>query len=133
MILALCIAAQPLAAETVRIEVDLSEQEMTVSEDGQALYVWPVSTAREGKCTPTGTFTPYLLKRMHYSTLYDNAPMPWSIFFNGNYAIHGTTQEDKLGSPASAGCVRLSVENAETLFDMVREAGLGETRVVIAE
>ncbi|MBV2360023.1 L,D-transpeptidase [Thalassococcus sp. CAU 1522] len=130
-LLILLALAAPAWAERVRVVVDLSDQAMTVIEDGAAVYVWPVSTARPGKCTPVGTYTPYLLKRMHYSTLYDNAPMPWSIFFAGNYAIHGTTQVDKLGTPASAGCVRLAPENAEILFNMVRAAGLSETRVQI--
>ncbi len=100
-------------------------------QDGIVQHVWPVSTAREGKVTPVGTFTPYLLKRMHYSTLYDNAPMPWSIFFAGNYAIHGTTAVDRLGTPASAGCVRLAPENAQLLFDAVQAVGLAQTRIVI--
>lgn len=133
LILTLICAAGGAAAQALRAEVDLSDQRMTVIEEGRALYHWPVSTAREGKCTPTGDFTPYLLKRMHYSTLYDNAPMPWSIFFAGNYAIHGTTQEDRLGTPASAGCVRLSVANAEILYRMVQRVGLSETRIVIVE
>ncbi|MBS0124842.1 L,D-transpeptidase [Thetidibacter halocola] len=129
--LALCLAATAATAETLRIEIDLSDQEMTVSEAGDLLWVWPVSTARTGKRTPTGTFTPYLMKRIHYSTLYDNAPMPWSIFFAGNYAIHGTTQVDRLGTPASAGCVRLAPENAEALYAAVKQVGMAETRVVI--
>lgn len=130
---ALALGATAAVAETLRIAVDLSDQEMTVSRLGEVLHVWPVSTAREGKCTPVGTFTPYLMKRVHYSTPYDNAPMPWSIFFAGNYAIHGTTAVDRLGTPASAGCIRLAPENAEILFGEVKEAGLAETRVVIGE
>jgi lipoprotein-anchoring transpeptidase ErfK/SrfK len=125
--------AVPAAAETLRIEIDLSDQRMIVLSDGRILHVWPVSTARVGKCTPKGTFTPQRLVRMHYSTLYDNAPMPWSIFFSGNYAIHGTTQVDRLGTPASAGCVRLAPENAEILYGEVRAAGLSETRIAIAD
>ena len=119
------------AAADVRAVVDLSDQEMTVWLDGTPEWVWPVSTARADKVTPIGTFTPYLLERMHYSTLYDNAPMPWSIFFTGNFAIHGTTQVDKLGTPASAGCVRLAPENAKLLYEAVKAAGLSETRVVV--
>ncbi|MCU9837872.1 L,D-transpeptidase [Ruegeria sp. WL0004] len=120
-------------AQLLLIDIDLSEQRMQVLDSGAVTHDWPVSTARPGKCTPTGTFTPYLLKREHYSTLYDGAPMPFSIFFSGNYAIHGTTQTDRLGTPASAGCVRLDPENAEVLFNRVREVGKEETRVVIHE
>ena len=121
------------AAQSLWIEIDLSDQRMQVREAGAVLHDWPVSTAREGKCTPVGVYTPYLLKREHYSTLYDGALMPWSIFFSGNYAIHGTTQVERLGSPASAGCVRLDPADAEVLFGLVQAAGKDETRVVIRE
>ncbi|MDJ0821144.1 MAG: L,D-transpeptidase [Paracoccaceae bacterium] len=131
LLVALLVLAAQASAEVVRVTIDLSDQRMYVSQFGTHLYSWPVSTARRGKKTPTGVFRPYLLKRMHYSTIYNNAPMPWSVFFYGNYAIHGTTEVHRLGAPASAGCVRLAPENAETLYGMIRTFGKSETRIVI--
>ncbi|APZ54992.1 L,D-transpeptidase [Salipiger abyssi] len=128
--LLLWLSAGAAQAQSLWVEIDLSDQQMVVFDRGAA-YVWPVSTARAGKVTPVGSFTPYALERMHYSTLYHNAPMPWSIFFRGNYAIHGTTAVDRLGTPASAGCVRLAPENARVLFEAVQVVGLSETRIVI--
>ena len=119
------------SAGVVGVRIDLSDQEMTVSLDGQPQYYWPVSTARAGKCTPVGTYGVQSMKRMHYSTLYKHAPMPWSIFFHGNYAIQGTADINHLGTPASAGCVRLHPENARTLFDMVLEHGRANTVIRI--
>lgn len=113
--------------------IDKSEQMMTVFHNDRLLYRWPVSTARPGKHTPNGTFTPQSMKRMHYSSLYNNAPMPFSIFFHGNYAVHGTTQIDKLGCVASAGCVRLHPDNAETLFNLTLETGMQNTRIIIQD
>ena len=126
----LTFATQALAG-TVVAHIDLSQQSMTVSVDGKPLYTWPVSTARAGKTTPTGTYGVQSMRVMHYSSLYNNAPMPHSIFFRGNYAIHGTNQVSKLGSPASAGCVRLHPTNAETLFNLVRQNGTTNTRIQI--
>jgi lipoprotein-anchoring transpeptidase ErfK/SrfK len=63
------------------ISVDKKSQRMTVSADGATRYVWPVSTGRPGFDTPNGTFQPFRLDRDHHSTVYDNAPMPDSIFF----------------------------------------------------
>ena len=57
--------------------------------------------------------------------------MPFAIFFNGNYAIHGTTEVERLGRPASAGCVRLDPGNAEVLFERVRADGLRSMRITI--
>ena len=41
---------------------------------------------------------------MVHSYKYDNAPMPHSIFFYGQFAIHGTSAVGALGRPASHGC-----------------------------
>lgn len=109
----------PAMAET-SIEVDKKKQIMTViSEDNE--YHWPVSTAKKGHYTPTGVFYPQSLQTMHYSKKYDNAPMPNSIFFKGDYAIHATPYVNNLGRPASHGCVRLSPKNASILFNIVKE------------
>ena len=128
----LLLLAGPLSAARLEAHIDLSDQRMTIYLDGQPTYQWLVSTARAGKFTPTGLFTVKTMKRMHYSTLYHNAPMPWSIFFYGNFAIHGTTQVDRLGHPASAGCVRLHPENAETLYRLVLEYGRSNTLIEIS-
>lgn len=120
------------SAGEINVRIDLSDQRMQVHMDDAVVHSWPVSTARPGKCTPIGTYSVQSMQRVHYSSLYNNAPMPWSIFFHGNYAIHGTTQTESLGSPASAGCVRLHPENAETLFDLVLEHGRENTVIEIA-
>ena len=106
---------------------------MLVIHDGRLLHRWPVSTARDGKITQNGTFAPEVFVRQHYSRLYDGAPMPWSIFYSGHYAIHGTDHNDKRGSVASAGCVPLQPDNAEILYNLTRETGLGNTRIVIQD
>ena len=58
--------------------------------------------------------------------------MPHAIFFTKKgHAIHGTEEMQKLGRPASHGCVRLAPENARTLFALVKETGLENTEVVL--
>ena len=57
--------------------------------------------------------------------------MPWSVFFHGGYAIHGTYETRNLGQPVSHGCVRLRPEHAATFFAMVKEAGRGNTSIVV--
>ena len=118
-------------ADSVRVTIDLSDQDMTVQLGDALLFDWPVSTARAGKCTPVGSYRVQAMKRVHYSTLYNGAPMPYSIFFSGNYAIHGTTHTEKLGTPASAGCVRLHPDNAKTLYELVLQHGRAATRINI--
>lgn len=110
------------AGATARIHIDLSSQRMHVV-SSQGSYNWPVSTARSGYRTPRGYFAPTGLQRMHYSRKYHMSPMPYSIFFRGGYAIHGTGATGSLGRPASHGCVRLSPGNAAQLFHMVQAEG----------
>ena len=102
------------------VVISKRNQTMSVYEDGELIERWPVSTARKGYYTPTGSFHPYSYQPMHYSKKYDNAPMPHSIFFSGGYAIHATPHVGNLGRPASHGCVRLSPSNASTLYTLTR-------------
>lgn len=114
--------------------------EKTNTGDLALLHDWPVSTGRErdeidprGKWESTATprgffeFDPKRIYIDHTSSQWDEA-MPYAMFFNwrpGGHdtglAIHGTPEqnEDALGSRASAGCIRLSMENARLLFDLV--------------
>lgn len=123
----------PVAAQaaTLVAKVDISTQTMTVTHRGQVKYRWKVSTARAGKVTPSGTWTAKWLSRNHRSSRYNNAPMPYSIFYSGNYAVHGTDQVSRLGRPASAGCIRLHPQNAAILFGLAQKEGLKNTRIVV--
>ena len=59
--------------------------------------------------------------------------MPHAVFFTREgHAIHGTNEVKRLGNPASHGCVRLSPQNAEMLFELVEETGLENTQIVLA-
>ena len=111
--------------------IDISNQTMTVFEDGSPIYSWNVSTARQGYRTPTGNYRPTRMHKMWYSRKYDMSPMPYSIFFTGGYAIHGTPFVRNLGHPASHGCVRLHPDNARTLFNLVQAHGAANTRIVL--
>ena len=122
------------AAYASRVEIIISKvsQKMTVKVDGDTEYVWPVSTGAAKYETPTGTFRPFRMEAEHFSKEWDDAPMPHSIFFTGEgHAIHGSFHVKSLGRKASHGCVRLAPENAAILFDIVNEAGMSNTRVVL--
>jgi hypothetical protein len=121
----------PIQAK-VLVTVNKSTQRMTVSVDGERLYSWAVSTGRTGRDTPSGEYRAFRLEKDHYSREWDDAPMPHSIFFTRTgHAIHGSHETAKIGAPASAGCVRLAPENAETLFALVEEQGVLNTTVEV--
>ena len=115
------------------IKVDKSAQHMTVTVNGEQLYDWPVSTGRRGYDTPSGNFKPFRMEIDHYSEEWDNAPMPYSIFFTKTGdAVHGTYEQRNLGHAMSHGCVRLSVKNAATLWKLVKGEKMANTTVVLS-
>jgi lipoprotein-anchoring transpeptidase ErfK/SrfK len=117
---------------SIVINIDKAAQEMTVFVDGVELYSWPVSTGTRGYSTPSGTYTASSMNKIWYSKQWDNAPMPNAVFFTKEgHAIHGTLDEKNLGKPASHGCVRLSRQNAATLYALVEANGLPQTQVVL--
>lgn len=129
-----CLAVLALgqaAHANILINVDKTTQRMTVTVDGELRYTWPVSTGRAGYDTPNGTFWALAKDKDHRSKEYDDAPMPYSIFFTtaGN-AVHGTNHRG-LGQPLSHGCVRLSVKNAAILWELVSKEALYSTVVQI--
>ncbi|WP_234717037.1 L,D-transpeptidase [Ensifer adhaerens] len=122
---------QPVSAANLVAKISLSSQTMVVKQDGVVMYRWKVSTARKGYVTPKGSWKAKWLSRNHRSRKYDDAPMPYAVFFNGGYAVHATYDVKRLGRPASHGCVRLHPNNAAEFFALAREYGLSNTRIVI--
>lgn len=112
-------------------------QTMRLYVDGALQHTWKVSTGREKKetaksgrvyftVTPQGYFRPTWITPLHKSKTWQ-ADMPFSVFFIGGIATHGTTITDKLGTRASGGCVRLEMANAKRFFQLVK--GTGKTSV----
>jgi hypothetical protein len=137
----LMLFATGAAQAKVSITVDKNAQLMTVAVDGVERYRWPVSTGLPSYETPNGNFKTFRMEEDHYSKEFDDAPMPHSIFFTKiGHAIHGTDSVNRLGSPASHGCVRLSRANAATLYALVKTDGVlnatvtltGSSRVALA-
>jgi lipoprotein-anchoring transpeptidase ErfK/SrfK len=89
-----------------RVLVDRAKQQLYAWQGERLVLQTNVSTGRRGHATPTGTFKagPYKA-RMHRSSLYEDAPMPWSVQVNGNVFIHGFTSVPR--RPASHGCIRM--------------------------
>ncbi|MDB5627224.1 MAG: hypothetical protein JWR73_3026, partial [Tardiphaga sp.] len=129
---AICVVLAGVAEAKVAITVDKDAQQMTVAVDGVERYSWPVSTGNPSHETPNGKFQTFRMEENHFSKEFDDAPMPHAIFFTkSGHAIHGTDSVNRLGSPASHGCVRLSRANAQTLWDIVKADGVLNTSVTL--
>jgi len=121
----------PALSAAVEARIDISEQKMRVYRYGVLTHSWKVSTGRKGYRTPTGSYKPTRMYKKYYSKKYDNAPMPYSVFFRGGYAIHGTGSIKRLGRPASHGCVRLHPKNARALYSMIQRVGRKNAKISI--
>ncbi len=125
--------ATTATADNLTAIINKSEQTLTVYQNGQITHEWLVSTGKKNSWTPTGKFSVQSMKVSHFSSLYNNAPMPHAIFFNGNIATHGTTEVDGLGTMASKGCIRLHPDNAKILFDLVLQVGASHTTIIVQD
>ncbi|MGI2325374.1 MULTISPECIES: L,D-transpeptidase [unclassified Methylococcus] len=92
------------------------------------LYYWLISTGLPGFETPSGYFIPQGFSSRHWSGPYD-APMLWSVFFNGGVSLHSSLDRDalyKLGRAAdSHGCVHIEDHRAEELYHLIGQSGYG--------
>jgi hypothetical protein len=109
----------------VMVVVSISDQRAYVYRGGERIAISTVSTGKRGHETPTGVFPILQKEKMHHSSLYDDAPMPFMqrLTWDG-VALHAGRIP---GHPASHGCVRLPLEFARSLFDVTRS---GQTVVV---
>jgi len=108
--------------------VSLATQRATLYRNGIPIAITTVSTGKAGHRTPVGVFTILQRAAEHYSSIYDNAPMPFMQRLTwGGVALHGGTLP---GYPASHGCIRLPHEFARLLYGATR---LGMTVIVTNE
>jgi len=132
-LLALVTFWSPNARADVLAHIDLSEQRLHLYVDGEKKHTWKVSTGKKHGWTHTGTFRPQFLSKNHRSSLFRGAPMPYSVFYDSHWAVHGTTAINRLGKPASHGCVRLHPKNAAVLFNLVAKQGKKNSVIWITE
>jgi hypothetical protein len=109
------------------IIVSLPDQRVYVYRNGIRIGVSTCATGRPGHATPTGVFTILQKDKDHHSSLYHNAPMPFTerLTWSG-VALHAG---DLPGYPDSHGCVHLPLEFSKLLFGVTQ---LG-TPVIIAD
>ncbi len=116
----------------ILVDVDKTTQQMKVTVDDQPTYNWKISSGMPGHDTPDGNYIPPSMNEEWFSHEYGNVPMPHAIFIDKNgHAIHGFSDSKNLGKPVSHGCIRLSPENAATLYALVEDEGLDKTRVIV--
>lgn len=117
--------AKPTSGPLV-INVSIKRQRVSIYDANGLVTEAPISSGRVGYATPTGVFSILEKNRVHFSNLYDSAPMPnmQRITWSG-VALHAGALP---GYPASHGCIRLPHGFSKKLFGMTK---LG-TRVIVS-
>ena len=101
--------------------IALSSNAAWLMDDGVVTYgSVPLTSGRPGYRTPPGVFHVSYKDIDHWSQKYD-APMPFSVFFNGGIAFHEGSLEEQ-----SHGCVHLSREAASTFYSALEPGDVVE-------
>ena len=103
------------------ILVDISNQTLTAWEGGNAVYAVKVSTGKKKTPTLIGTFnvqTKHRKARMRGAD-YDVQNVPYVMYYDGNYGIHGAYWHRSFGTPVSRGCVNVAPNHAKWLYNWV--------------
>jgi len=101
------------------IQVDVSRQRLIAWEGGTPVYAVIISSGKPETPTRTGTF---IIKSKHRSTRmqganYDVPNVPYAMYYQRGYAIHGAYWHRKFGTPVSHGCVNVAVNHSKWLFE----------------
>ena len=96
------------------IVVNLQVQRAYVYRNGIRIGASTISSGKKGHETPTGVFTILQKNKDHRSNLYNNAPMPYSLWLTRDgVAIHGSNVRWGF---ATHGCVGVPTAFAAKLF-----------------
>lgn len=111
-----------------KINVDLTKQRVLVSDNGTIIKEMICSSGAENTPTPSGQFSTYEKSDYEWFNSIKIGTYYWTRF-NGHISFHSTlydkdnnliiSENDKLGTPASAGCIRLSLEDAKWVYDNI--------------
>ena len=125
-----------------RIVVSISQQRAWVYENGQLKWEWPASTGIESSPTAPGIFQIQSHEPNAYAGNWDlwmpsfmgiYRPVPTSEFMNGfhGFPTRGRAQllwTGDLGRRVTYGCILLSSENAQLLYDWAEEGVVVEVQ-----
>lgn len=99
---------------SARVCVDIDGKRTWLQQNGDTSY-GPVSMSpgKPGQDTPRGNFTVQYKVKDEISREFNNAPMPYAVYFTNNgHAFHQGTLDTQ-----SAGCVRMNNQDAITYFN----------------
>lgn len=100
------------------IEIDLTRQRLIAWEGRSPVHAVIVSTGKDETPTPTGIFSIYakLPEAQMEGEDYNIPDVPYVMYYDGSYGIHGAYWHNDFGYPISHGCTNVAVDHAEWLY-----------------
>ncbi len=105
------------------IHVDLSEQSLVAYEGDKPVYATLISSGKEGYEPPTGLFEvqqKYISTTMNTTDpidgFYEVEEVPWTLYYDGGYALHGAYWHTDFGKVRSHGCTNIAPVDARWLY-----------------
>jgi len=100
------------------IDIDLTNQTLAAYEGTDLINTFVISSGRAGKPTVVGTFHIWVKVRIQAmrGPGYYIENVPWVMYFYQSYGIHGTWWHNNFGTPMSAGCVNMTIPDAEWMY-----------------
>lgn len=123
-------------------QVVKSTQTMYLFVDGKLESIWKVSSGVEGRGTPNfdrhpngRVYDTYSSSKFPGGDYNGLGNMPYAVFIEGGFAIHGTPKSNwpKLGTRASHGCIRIHPDNALIFNRLVRKNGISEVWITVQD
>jgi hypothetical protein len=102
---------------------DRRNHQVTLWRNGRMWNSWLVRGGSSRHKTRTGNFTVFRREKRHRSSLY-GSPMPYSQFFSGGQALHGSRYMMDPYKGHSHGCVNMYVEDARVLWRLTHDRRL---------
>lgn len=105
------------------IDVNLTTQRLVAYEGDEAVFATDISSGRYPYNTVTGQFRIYLRldtqtmdgRRLGFDYVTEN--VPYVQYFYGDFALHGAFWHNDFGTPVSHGCVNLTVDDSQWLYN----------------
>lgn len=130
--------APKLAQATIRwVLVSLPDRKLALFENGKVVRTYRIAVGKTSTPSPVGAFK--IVNRVKNPTYYHkgqviapggNNPVGsrWMGLSAKSYGIHGTNQPNSIGKAASTGCIRMSKQDLEELFERVNVGDAVEIR-----
>lgn len=115
---------EPVLAGQRLIDVDLDQQTLTLWHEDRAIFATLIASGKPGYSTPLGLYR--IITKRAYGKMaslptepepYWVDAVPWTMYFDGRFALHGAFWHDRFGYRTSHGCVNLSPRDAKYVFD----------------